>query len=60
MFLSVYTFFYNWLFVGGLPTFLSVQVAEWISFGCACATILVGIIVICLPLIWLINRVVRW
>lgn len=59
MFLSVYDFFFNWLFEGGLPSFLSIEVAQWISFGCSCACILAGIIVISLPLIWLVG-LIRW
>ena len=60
MFITVFDFFYNWLFELGLPNFLTVDVAQWIAFGCSCACILCGIIVISLPLIWLVNRVVRW
>lgn len=60
MFLTVYNFIYNWLFGDGLPSFLAVNVSEWISFGVSCGVILLGIIAISLPLILIIKRCFDW
>lgn len=57
MFLEVFDFIYNWLFSGGLPTFLTVTVSEWIAFGLSCAIILLGLIIVFLPIIALFNWV---
>lgn len=60
MFLEFYNFIFNWLFGGGLPSFLTLNVAEWVSFGLTCAIILVGIVVISYPLIWFIRKIFEW
>ena len=60
MFLTVYNFIYNWLFGEGLPSFLTLNVSEWISFGVSCAVILLGILAISLPLILIIKRCFDW
>lgn len=60
MFLENFNFIYNWLFGGGLPSFLTLEVANWIAFGVTCAIILFGILVISLPLMWFIKKILEW
>lgn len=45
MFQALYSFFYDWLFAGGVPTFLSAQGAEFttILFSVVCLFALIAI-----------------
>lgn len=60
MFTELYSFFFDWLFGGVYPDFLSAQGAEFATIIC-CLIVIVAVIAIALiPIKAIVNSICRW
>lgn len=60
MFNSLYTFFYEWLFDGVAPAYLSAQGAEFATIVFAVVTLLATLSLVLIPIKAIISLICRW